>query len=373
MPIARRYVILPVLALAVAGAAYGGYRYWLSGRDRVSTDNAYVHGDNTVIAPAVSGPVVAVAVGDNQRVAKGDVLVRIDDRDFRARVAQAEAELAQARANLETLDVRVAAQQAQVRDAQANIGAAAAEQRRSVLESQRQSALLRESWTTQSKAEQSVADRDKARSVLAGSQAKVETARKQADAIASERDQDAAMVQQAQAKLELARIDLERTVIRAPIDGVVGNKQIREGQYARAGTAAMILVPLDTVWVEANFKETQLTDIRIGDRATVTVDAYPGVTLTGRVESLAPASGAEFSLLPPQNATGNFTKIVQRVPVRIAIDPGHALRDKLRPGLSVIAEVTVDPNAGPRDGRPATPPAAPPVAANPAVAVGAGS
>ena len=335
----KKPALVVILALALTGGGWAGWRWFADWRWVESTDDAYVEGDITPIAPKVAGYVVDLGVGDNQRVAAGDVLLRIDDRDYKARVDSARADLAARVAALGQIEQKIAVQEAVIAQSGAGIAAARAEVERARADHERTSRLVREAFVSRQRFDATRADAAKAEAGLAGSGAQAQVARRQLAVLVSERAVALAQRDQAQAALDLALVDLEATVIRAPADGVVGNRAAREGQYVRPGQTLMAVVPLDSVWVDANFKETQLGRIRPGQVARVRVDAFPGVTLEGRVDSFAPASGARFSLLPPENATGNFTKVVQRVPVRIRLPAGHPLAGALRPGLSVIAEV----------------------------------
>ncbi|HLO78496.1 MAG TPA: HlyD family secretion protein [Magnetospirillum sp.] len=326
-----------VLALAVAGAA--GYLWATEWRHWQITDDAYVEGDITNMAPKVSGHVVQVAVGDNQAVKAGDVLVRIDDRDFKAKVAEARALLAARKAALAQLDDRVAVQQATMVQAGAGIASAQADLKRSRADLERTQRLVREDYVSRQRFDSQTAEAAKAEAGLRGSSAQALAAKRQLAVLEAERDITKAQVEQAEAQLALAEADLDATIIRAPVDGVVGNRVVREGMYARTGQHLLSVVPLATVWVDANYKETQIGRMHPGARAEIQVDAYPGVTVIGTVTGFSPASGAKFSLLPPENATGNFTKVVQRLPVRIQLPADNPLAGFLRPGLSVTTRI----------------------------------
>jgi membrane fusion protein, multidrug efflux system len=317
-----------VLGLAVAALALGGigcWHWWTVLRFQQSTDDAYVQSDISIISPKVEGYIKKVRVVENQEVAEGAVLFVIDDRDFAAKVAQAEAAVATEEATIATYESRLKLQQAMIDQAAAVVKSTEADLSRAQQDYKRYGALM--------------ADTRKAEAALAKSRAALAAEQSQLAVLYSQRREAEAKLQQAHANLQLAKNDLENTVIRAPVSGVVGNRAGQVGQYVKPGTQLLSLVPLPQVYVTANFKETQLTRMRPGQRADVSVDAYPDLTLTGRVESFAPASGAQFSLLPPDNATGNFTKIVQRVPVRIALPASGPLASLLRPGLSVTVTV----------------------------------
>ncbi|AWK88728.1 HlyD family secretion protein [Azospirillum thermophilum] len=335
----RKIILSGVAAAVLLGGGYAGWDWWTEGRFIESTDNAYVQGDITVVSPKVSAYVREVRVAENQQVRTGDVLVVLDDQDFRAKVAEAEAAVAAQKAALGTLDSKLELQKALIEQAAATLASAEAEQRRAQQDFERTRSLASDSWTSRQKLETADADLRKAVAQVAKSRAALAAEKDQTDVLRATRAETEARLQQVQATLQSARNDLTNTVIHAAVDGVVGNRGVQVGQYARPGVQLLSLVPLPDVYVVANFKETQLSRMRPGQTVTLSVDAFPGRHLEGRVESFAPASGSKFSLLPPENATGNFTKIVQRVPVRIAVPSDNPLTGLLRPGLSVVAEV----------------------------------
>lgn len=335
----RKAVLAGVAVAALAGGGFGGWHWWTEGRFIESTDNAYVHGDITVVSPKVSAYVREVRAAENQQVQAGDVLAVLDDQDFRARLAEAQAAVAAQRAALGTLGSRRQLQGALIDQAAADLASAEAEQRRAQQDFDRTRSLASDSWASRQKLESAEADLRKAVAQVNRARAALEAEKDQIGVLDASRAETEARLRQAEATLQTAHNDLDNTVIRAPVDGVVGNRGVQVGQYARPGVQLLSLVPLPDVYVIANFKETQLDRMRPGQPVGVAVDAYPGRRLEGRVESFAPASGSQFSLLPPENATGNFTKIVQRVPVRIALPRDNGLSGLLRPGLSVVAEV----------------------------------
>lgn len=335
----KKPAAIALALIAVTAGSWAAYRWVSEWRWIETTDDAYVEGDITPIEPKVPGHVVQINVGDNAEVAKGDVLVRIDDRDYRARVDEARAVLAAKRASLVQLDQKIAVQESVIAQSGASVASARAEVARARADHERTSRLVREDFVSRQRFDLTRADAAKAEAGLAGSGAQAQGARRQLAVLVSERTIAEAEAEQARAALDLAEIDLEATVIRAPADGMIGNRAVRDGQYVRTGQTLLAVVPLATVWVDANFKETQLGQIRPGQAATISVDAFGGREIEGRVESYAPASGARFSLLPPENATGNFTKVVQRVPVRIHLAEGNPLAGLLRPGLSVTAHI----------------------------------
>ena len=340
-------MVTAVVLVLVLGGLCGWY-WWEVLRFRQSTDDAYVQSDVSVISPKIEGYLKKVKVVDNQQVAEGAVLFVIDDRDFKAKVAQAEAVVATGEASIATYDSRLKLQQAMIDQAAAVVQSAEADLARMQQDYKRYSTLMTSDFASRQRFEQAEADARKAEAALAKSRAALAGEQSQLAVLRSQQHEEEAKLQQARANLWLAKNDLDNTVIRAPISGVAGNRAGQVGQYVKAGTQLLSLVPLTQLYVTANFKETQLTRMRPGQIAEVSVDAYPDQILQGRVESFAPGSGAQFSLLPPDNATGNFTKIVQRVPVRVALPANDALNGLLRPGLSVT--VTVDTRQGDGDG-----------------------
>lgn len=344
-----RKVFVPVLLIVLAGAgAAGGWYWWSEARFRISTDNAYVQGDISIISPKVAGYVRAVAVTDNQPVKAGDVLAAIDDTDYAAKVAEAEAAVAGHQAAIAGIDRKLQWQASMIDAAQAIVSSARAELVRAQPNYERYKKMVASKIVGKSDFDQVEADLRKAEAEVTHSNAELTAEQGQLVVLQADRKQAEAQLAQAEAALTMARNDLANTVIKAPVDGVVGNKGVQLGQYVKAGTQLMAVVPLPKVHVVANFKETQIEHMRSGQPVTITVDAYPDQPITGSIESFAPASGAVFSLLPPENASGNFTKVVQRVPVRIALPADNPLAGLLRPGLSV--EVSVDiraPGAGP--------------------------
>ncbi|MBP2316770.1 HlyD family secretion protein [Azospirillum soli] len=332
------------LALLLVLAFSTRWNRWVGSAGRQWTNDAYLQADVTPIAAQVSGTVTAVPVGDFQRVRAGDTLAEIADADYRARVAQAEGAVAAAKAAIAVLDSQKRTQQTQLDQAQANLKGLEAEAWRTRLERERQGALIDErlAGTPQAYQQAEAAERRAAAALEAG-HAQIEQEKARIEGLEAQRRQAEATLAQQEAALTLARINLGYTRITAPADGVLGHRQVRVGQYVAPGTQVVTLVPLPDVWVVANYKETQLTHMRPGQPAAVRVDAFPGTELRGRVVAYAPATGSQFALLPPENATGNFTKIVQRIPVKILLDQPNPLVDRLRPGMSV--EATVDTSA----------------------------
>src|SRR5579862_1851640 len=339
-----RRVLAGVSALAVVGAttAYGVH-WFATDRYLESTDDAYFKADFTIVAPKVSGYVSDVLADDNQPVKAGQVLARIDDRDLRTALDQAKADVDTANATIANIDAQQAMQQALVAQARADIDSVAAGVNFAKADDARYQDLVREHVTTIQRAEQAHAALRQQSAQLERSQAGLLAAQKQLEVLASDRAKAETQLEHAKAVAAQAELNLSYATIAAPIDGTVGARSIRVGQYVQAGTQLMAVVPLQSVYVLANFKETQLAHMRNGEPAEITVDGLDGVAIHGRIDSLSPASGLEFALLPPDNATGNFTKIVQRVPVKITLDHDSPLIGRLRPGMSV--EATVDTKA----------------------------
>ena len=335
---------IPRRALIVAGAAIVlalAGAWWIAlPPSSVTTDDAYLKADSTIIAPKVHGLVAQILVRDNQTVNAGQPLVRLDDDDYRQAVSAAEADVQTAQAGLDQFGAQRNLASANAAAAEAAIRAADAQSVRAAADRQRFETLMAEGNISRQQAEQAratalsaAADADKSRAGLAASQAQLAV-------VDQTRGQLLAALARARAALVLARQNLAHTIIRAPVDGVIGDRQVQIGEYVQPGTQLLTVVPMDTLYVVANFKETQTARMLAGQKAHVTIDALNGETLDGTVESFAPGSGSEFSLLPFEPATGNFTRIVQRVPVRIHLNPGQADIARLRPGLS--AEVKVE-------------------------------
>src|SRR5882724_1758786 len=335
----KRTALMVSIILATLGVARLTYTWWTVGRFIESTDDAYVGGDVTVIAPKVAGFISKLFVGDNQQVHAGDLLLKLDDRDYLAAQAKADASVAIQQAALSNLDATRHLQEAIVAQAQASIAVAEAEIVRTRDDQVRFSRLLKDSAVSVQESQKTDADYKEAVAVGEKSRAGLVAAQRQLEVIDTQKQQVHAALEQAIAERDLARLNVGYTELRAPIDGTVGNRSAQLGAYAATGSQLISLVPAHGLWIDANFKESQLARIRPGSPATVKVDSIPGMTFRGRVLSVAPATGAQFSVLPPENATGNFTKIVQRVAVRIAFDNEAATSGQLRPGLSVTARV----------------------------------
>jgi membrane fusion protein (multidrug efflux system) len=310
-----------------------------------STDDAFVRADLTPLSAQVEGRVSQVLVGDHQRVKQGDVLARIDPAEYEARVQEAEAHVHATWARFELLSRRRELAEATISASKAVVDVARAAVDRSALEAARQTALSRDGLSSQQDHERATYDAAGTGAELRRRTAEQRKAQVELGLLDAETLQLAAELAANEAALAEAKLKLDYTTITAPAAGVVGERQVRVGQLVRPGTLVITLVQVDDVWVTANFKERQLGPLALGAPVRVTVDAYPDVVLEGRVDSLAPASGAQFSLLPPDNATGNFTKVVQRVPVKVTLDVPQALRGRLLPGMSAVVTVTPHPVA----------------------------
>jgi membrane fusion protein, multidrug efflux system len=336
----RRQALIGIgtLILTLAVLAYG-IHWWTVGRFIEQTDDAYVGGDVTVIAPKVSGFIAEVAVTDNQSVRAGDLLVRLDDRDYRAALSRAEAAVAAEEATLKNLDATRHLQEAVIAQARAGIVAADAETVRARDEETRFRNLSAHAAASVEIFQKAHAEYQEAQAAGQRTRATLDAAVRELDVIDTRKQQTQAALASANADRDLARLNLSYTELRAPIEGTVGNRGARVGAFASIGAQLLSVVPARGLWVDANFKESQLAHMRSGQQARIEADVLPGQVFHGHVVSLAPATGAQFSVLPAENATGNFTKIVQRVPVRIALEGEAATLGRLRPGLSVTADV----------------------------------
>src|SRR5712671_1793851 len=335
----RKLLMAGAAVAALAGAGWYGFDYWTVGRYLVSTDDAYVKADNTTVAPKVSGYLHEVLVGDNERVRAGQVLARIDERDFNVALDQARADVAAAHAAIASKQAQLAVQQAVIDAAKATVDVDKATVTFAAQENKRYTDLAATGFGSVQNAQQAQSRNAGAQAAIARDTANLASAVKQVDLLKAEIVQANAALARAQALQSQAELNLEYTSIVAPIDGVVGNRSLRVGQFVQAGTQLMSVVPVAGAYVVANFKETQLTDVRKGQAVEIAVDTFPGQIVHGHVDSIAPASGQEFALLPPDNATGNFTKVVQRIPVRIALNNNENARIELRPGMSVIPTI----------------------------------
>ncbi len=338
----KRAALALLVALGIATAADFGYGYLTTGRYLESTDDAYVKADSTIISPKVSGYIAQVLVGDNQPVTAGQILARIDDRDFRAALDSAHADVDAAEAAVRNLDAQIALQQPIIEQETADVAAAETNLQFAKEEQARYDGLMKTGSGTIQRAQQTDAALREKNAQLQHEKSGLVAAQRKVDVLTTERAKAVAQLDRARAVEHQAALNVSYTRISAPVDGTVGARSLRVGQFVQAGTQLMAVVPLDAVYVVANFKETQLTHVRNGQPVEISIDSFHGTKLRGHVDSLSPASGLEFALLPPDNATGNFTKIVQRVPVKIVLDD-HNLTGLLRPGMS--AEPTVNTKA----------------------------
>jgi len=345
----KRLLTVSAAVALLAGAGWYGWDYWRVGRFLVSTDDAYVKADNTTVAPKVSGYISEVLVGDNEPVKAGQVLARIDARDFTVALDQAKADVVAAEAAVTSKRAQLEVQQAVIAAAKATLDVDTAAQTFAGQENKRYSDLAKTGFGSVQNAQLAQSRDASALAAIERDNANLASAQKQLELLRAEIAQAVAASSRAEAVERQAELNLGYTTIAAPINGVVGNRTLRAGQFVTAGTQLMSLVPTDAVYVVANFKETQLTNVRSGQPVNIAVDMFPGQAVRGHVDSLAPASGQEFALLPPDNATGNFTKVVQRIPVKIVLDD-NAGAIELRPGMSVIPTIQtqVHPGEAPR-------------------------
>jgi membrane fusion protein (multidrug efflux system) len=323
---------------------------WVGGAVIQTTNDAYVRAELTRLSSRVAGEVLIVAANDFQRVKAGDLLVQIDPADYEAQVAQAEAGVTGAQAAFDNLDNQVELQYATIAQGEAQQVSALAQEVEARQEQERQQSLTQTESGTRQKLEQATAGYARAQADVRASRAVIAAQRHQLEVLSGTKKQRSADLQGAKATLAAARLKLGYTKIVAPFDGVVGERQVQAGDYVNIGSNLINVVPLPNVYVIANYKETQLTRVKPGQPVDVTVDSFPSERLHGRVERIAPASGSQFALLPPDNATGNFTKVVQRVPVRIGLDKGQPLLERLLPGMSVVTQIHTD-EAGPDGGK----------------------
>ena len=339
-PPVKRVIVALVLLVALGFGARTGWHWWTVGRYMVSTDDAYVQAEITVLAAKVSGYLTDVRVDNNQRVKAGDVIARIDDGDYRLAMESARDKVATQRSTVARIGRQEEAAKAAVAQAEAQIASARAEQVRTAADFERQQRLAQADFASRAKFDEARAARDQSAAAVRSAEAALLQAQANVEVTAAQRVEAERLVTELETQVRKAERDIAFTEIRAPFDGVIGNKAVETGSYVQTGQRLAALVPLSSVRIDANFKETQLARMRPGQPVHVSIDAFPEHDFTGRVVSMAPASGSVFSLLPADNATGNFTKIVQRVPVRIEIPADIAARGLLRPGLSV--EVSVD-------------------------------
>jgi membrane fusion protein, multidrug efflux system len=341
-PILRRLILGTLILAALAGAAKYGNDWYQVGRFQISTDDAYVKTDMAQLGAKIAGYVAEVPVDDNQPVKAGDIVLKLDDGDYQLAVKAAEGRIETQKAVIDGFDRQAAAQDAQIAAAVARLASAKATVANTQTNIARAKTLVGQKVATQASLDDWTMRRDTATAAVNEATAGIEAAKAQAAVIAQQKIQSERALDELQIALDKAKRDLSFAEVKAPFDGIVANRAVEQGQYVQPGTRLMALVPTASAYIEANFKETQIADLHPGQKATITVDAFSAKTYEGKVASVSPASGAEFSLLPPENATGNFTKITQRVPVKIAVPP--ELASVLRPGLSV--SVSVDSRDG---------------------------
>ncbi|RWO07796.1 MAG: HlyD family secretion protein [Mesorhizobium sp.] len=341
-----RSFLLPIIALGLLGAgAWYGYDYWTDGRFMISTDDAYVQADMAFISPKISGYVDQVKVTENQQVKAGDPLLVVDNGDYKIAVAQAEAQIATLSKTLDRIDAQTGAARASLEQAQAQKTADKAAAANAARVQARAAQLLKTHVGTQAQLDDAQTAVEQANAALVGADAQIAAAEANIGVLQAQRAETASTLASLQLARDKAARDLSFTVLRAPYDGVVGNRSVEQGDLISPGQKLAVIVPMDKLYIVANFKETQLARLVPGEKVRISVDAIDGQDFEGTVSSLAPASGAVFSLLPPENATGNFTKVVQRVPVRIDVPADVLKTGKLRAGLSVV--VAVDSRTAP--------------------------
>ena len=339
----ERTLVAAAIVIAMIGGGFAGVRWWLDGRYIVSTDDAYVLAHNTTLASKISGYVDNIPVADNARIKAGDVIATIDDGDYRLAVEAARDKAATQQATVDRIGRQIVAQGATIDQAKAQFIAAQADAKKTQLEFARQQALAKQQFASQQILEQSEANRDQAAAAVQSAQSVIDAAQDNLEVLRAQQREAARTLDELKTAQAQAERDLSFAVIRAPVDGVFSNRAVQTGDYVQVGQRIASLVPLGDVYIDANFKETQLARIEPGQPVSISVDALPDDAIKGRVDSLSPASGAVFSLLPPDNATGNFTKIVQRLPVRIAVPAAVAAQRVLRPGMSVVVSVDTKP------------------------------
>jgi membrane fusion protein (multidrug efflux system) len=343
----RRFVLMGVGALLALAAASYGVHYVLVGRFFVSTDDAYVRANNTMLGARVTGHIAAILPGDNTLVHAGDVIMKIDDGDYRIAVDAARTKIATQETTIARIGRQISAFQSQVEQAQANVVSAEAGLKRAGLDYDRQQALSTKGFASRATFEQSEAGRDQGAASLRAAQAAFDAARDNVDVAKAQQAEAQAQLAELKTSLAKAERDLDFASVRAPVDGIFSNRLVNTGDFIAVGQRLGNVVPLDDVYIDANFKETQLQRIRPGQPVTISVDAYGHRKFAGIVDSISPAAGSVFTLLPPDNATGNFTKIVQRLPVRVRVPKDVARQNLLRAGMSVY--VTVDSTKGAED------------------------
>ena len=339
----RKRIVLALLALGALGiGAHYGWYWWTTGRFEEATDDAFLQADKVTVAPKVGGFVAESLVTDNQPVKAGDIIARIDDRDYQVALAQDEADLDKSKASLQGVASALIQQNARIVEARADVANARAALDFATQEATRYNDLFARGAGTTQRSQQATSDLAMKRAALDKTDANYDAAQKQVDALRSLEDAARASLRRSQINLEQAKLNLSYTTIRAPIAGVVGDRALRRGQLVQPGASLLTIVPMgEAIYLIANFKETQVGRMVEGQAASFTIDAFGDHVFHGRIDSFAPGTGSQFALLQPENATGNFTKIVQRVPVKIVLKPGDPLIARLRPGLSAEALIDV--------------------------------
>ena len=340
----RKRVLVGVGAAAILAGIYFGYHYMVVGRYMVTTDDAYVRANNSTMGAKIPGHIAKVMVGDNARVGAGNVVFMIDDGDYRLAVESARAKVETQQATIERIGRQAKAQESAVEQAQAQLVSAEAAIKRAEADFARQESLSTKGFASKATFDVSQASRDQAQASVQGAKAALDAAQTQVDVVTAQKAEAEGQLQELRAALAKAVRDLSFTIVRAPVDGIFSNRIVNVGDYVQPGQRLANVVPIDDVYIDANYKETQLGRLKPGQHVSITVDAVSGRTIKGIVDSLAPASGSVFTLLPPDNATGNFTKVVQRVPVRIRVPFSVARENLLRPGMSVITTVNTKPS-----------------------------
>jgi membrane fusion protein (multidrug efflux system) len=339
----KRTLIAAAAAIAIIAGGAFGTQWWVTGRYVISTDDAYVRAHNTTLASKISGYVASIPIEDNATIHAGDVIATIDDGDYKLAADAAREKVATQQATVDRIGRQVIAQNATIDQAKAQMVSAQAAAKRMQLELDRQQSLAAQKFASQQTLEQAQANRDQSAAAVDNAQAGIDAATANLDVLKAQQQEAARTLDELKTALAKAERDFSFTVIRAPVDGVFSNRAVQTGDYVQTGQRIASLVPLDDVYVDANFKETQLARLQPGQPVSISVDALPDHAIAGRVASLSPASGAVFSLLPPDNATGNFTKIVQRLPVRIEVPADVLATQVLRPGMSVVVSVNTKP------------------------------
>jgi membrane fusion protein (multidrug efflux system) len=332
-------LIASVAAIVVSAAGWYGAQWWTTGRFMISTDDAYVRAHNTTLASKVSGYVTSIPLDDNARVRAGEVIATIDDGDYQLAVDAAREKAATQQATVDRFGSQIVAQQSTIDQAKAQLLSVKAGDKKNQLEFERQQSLAARAYASRQALEQAEMNRDQGTAAVQSAQSALEAAVANLEVLKAQQREAARTLDELRTAQARAERDLSFTVIRAPVDGVFANRAVQTGDFVQTGQRVASLVPLDEVFIDANFKETQLARIRPGQAVSVSVDALPEHAISGRVASLSPASGSVFSLLPPDNATGNFTKIVQRLPIRVEVPASVAAQQLLRPGMSVVVSV----------------------------------